>query len=438
MNVGPILYFLDYLWQNYLYYFWEIFRSWWWILAPFVLWKPFSFLYLWWRSEAWTKKQRMILLEIRLPREILKPIRAMEQVMASLHRAVYTSPDWWEKWIEGQVPLSISFEIASIGGETHFYIRAHSSFRDAIEASIYSQYPQVEINEVEDYTKYVPQDIPNKDWALWGADYCLARDDHFPIKTYPKFEVETIKEEEKKVDPVAVLLEALAKVKPGEQIWIQIIATPLRGPLAEAWVKKGEEIRDRLVRRPLPSPPKPLLQEAVEVLISGPPSPKPEKEEIFPTEMRLTPGEKEIVARLEEKISKPIFLVNIRAIYLGKRKVWFKPNFRLLHSYFNSYTTTNLNAFSTLRKTFPKIRKSWFLPLNLLIPRREYLRCRRLFRNYVRRNSPFFPRKGGTFILNTEELASLYHFPSEEVAPAPGVIRVEAKKKGVSFQLPTE
>ena len=380
----------------------------------------------------------MILLEIKLPRETLKPIRAMEQVMSSLHAVVFLSPDWWEKWIEGQVPLSTSFEIASIGGETRFFIRCWSAFRDAVESSIYSQYPQAEINEVDDYTKYVPQDIPNKDWALWGMDYCLVKDDHLPIKTYPKFEIETIKEEEKKVDPLSALLEAMAKVKPGEQIWIQIIATPVGGPQAAAWVKKGKEMRDELVRRPKPPKRKSIIQEAIEILISGPPSPAPEKKELIPTEMTLTSGEREIVTRIEEKISKPIFNVNIRAIYLGKREVWFKPNVRLISSYFNGYTTTNLNALFPLKKTAPKIHKSWFLPLNLLIPRREYLKCRRIFRNYVKRNSPFFPKPGGTFILNTEELASLYHFPSETVAPAPGVWRAEARKGGIPPTIPTE
>ncbi len=424
----------------FLYYFWQILKNWWWVIIPFILWKPFLFLYLWWRNDEWIKKQRMVLLEIKLPKETLKPIRAMEQVMASLHAAVYHPPDWWEKWIDGQVQLSLSFEIASIGGETHFFVRSGAAYRDAIESSIYSQYPEAEITEVDDYTKYVPQNIPNKDWDLWASDYKLLKDDHFPIKTYPKFETETEREEEKRVDPVAALLEAMAKVKPGEQLWIQIIAEPVSEGPAAAWIRKGEEIRDRLARRPGVPKQKPIIQEAAKVLITGKPTEteKVEEKEIIPPEMKLTPGEREIITRLEEKISKPIFNTNIRFIYLGKRNIWFKPNFRLAFSYFNGYTTANLNALFPLGKTLTKIHKSWFLPLNLLRPRRHYLRCRKIFRNYIRRFPPFFPRKGGTFMLNTEELASLFHFPSEAAAPAPGVTRVEAKKKGMPPTIPTE
>jgi hypothetical protein len=420
--------------------FWQIFKNWWWVFLPFILWKPFIFLYLWWRNEEWIKKQRMVVLEIKLPKEVLKPIRAMENVMANLHGVVYHPPDWWEKWIDGQIQLSISFEIASIGGEPHFFVRTGAAYRDGVESSIYSQYPEAEITEVDDYTKYVPQNIPNKDWDLWASDYKLLKDDHYPIKTYPKFETETEKEEEKRVDPVASLLEAMAKIKPGEQLWIQIIAEPISEEKVKAWIAKGEELRDKIARRPAKLKQKPMIQEAAEVLITGKPAEaeKVEEKEIIPPEMKLTPGEREILKGLEEKISKPAFVCTVRFIYLGKREIWFKPNFRLAFSYFNSYTTLNLNALFPLGKTLTKIHKSWFLPLNLIRPRRHYLRCRKIFKNYIKRFPPFFPRKGGTFVLNTEELASLFHFPGEAAAPAPGVPRIEAKKRGRPSELPVE
>ena len=418
----------------------DAFRNWWWLPLPFILWKPFIFIYLWWRNESWITKQKMILLEVKLPREVLKPIRAMETVMASLHAAVYHPPDWWEKWIDGQVQLSLAFEVASIGGETHFYVRTGAAYRDAVEASLYSQYPEVEIKEVDDYTKYIPQNIPNKDWDLWGTDYKLLKNDHYPIKTYPKFETETEREEEKIVDPIAALLESMAKVKPGEQFWVQIIGEPISEGPANAWIAKGEEIRDRLSKRPEPTKAqKPMIQEAAEILITGKPTEEVKEErEIIPPEMKLTPGEREIVTRLEEKISKPVFISTVRFIYLGKRDVWFKPNFRLGFSYFNGYTTMNLNALFPMGRTLTKIHKHWFLPINLIRRRRHYLRCRKLFRNYLKRFPPFFPREGGTFALNIEEMASLFHFPSERAAPAPGVPRVEAKKRGVPPELPTE
>jgi len=138
-----------------------------------------------------------------------------------------------------------------------------------------------------------------------------------------------------------------------------------------------------------------------------------------------------VIAEIERKISKPAFRLNIRAVYLGKREVWFKPNIRLIFTFFNSYATANLNALYPWGETLTTIHKSWFLPINLLRSRRLYLKCRKTFRNYQRRVNPLFPRIAGDkgiFILNTEELASLYHFPSWRVSPVPAVPRVEAKK----------
>ena len=427
---------------------WQIIKVWWWVLIPFLFLKPFLYLWLWWRIDLWLKKHKFIILEIRLPKDVLKPIRAMEVVMASFHGAVYHPPDWWEKWIDGQIQTSISFEIVSIDGEPHFFIRFLPQYRDAIESAIFSQYPDAEIKEVDDYAKRVPQDIPNKDWDMFGSDYKLNRDDHYPIKTYTRFETEREAKEEKRIDPVANLLEAFGQIKPGEQLWIQIGAEPMAENPAETWKNKGEAMIEQIVReapaKRLTKPaPKPIPQAAVESLISGKPPEALEGGEgpQAPALIELTFTERELIEAISTKISKPIFKSRIRFIYLGKTGVWFKPNFRLALSFFNDYTIANLNALYPWGETFTKIHKSWFLPLNLIRPRRHYLRCRKLFRNYLLRVNPLFPRRGGDkglFVLNIEELASLFHFPGREVAPAPFVPRVEAKKGEAPPGLPTE
>ena len=411
-----------------------VIKNWWWVILPFILWKPFTYLWLFWRTEVWLKTTfRPVLLEIKIPKEILKPVRAMENVLAGIWQVSYEPPNWIEKWWEGQILLSVHFEIVSIESEIHFYIRCHEKYRDSIEANIYSQYPEAEITIAEDYTKYVPQDVPNKDWDLWATDYQLVKENPYPILTYKKFETEAEKEEEKRIDPVAALLESLSKIKPGEQFWVQISACPIGENYSAPFYEEGKKIRDRLAKRPEKSKPKPLLQEAAEILITGkPPGAEEIKEEektLIPPEMRLTPGEREIVEGVENKIAKPVFQCNIRFIYLGKRDVFFKPNLRLGFGFFSNYATANLNALFPYGKTLTKVKSR--PPISILDRRRLYLRQRKIFRNYKDRFHCYFPRGGkwpAVFILNTEELASLYHFPSWRIAPVPGVPRVEAKK----------
>lgn len=419
---------------------WEILKSWWWLPLPFILWQPFIFLYLWSRQQMFSDKQNFIMLEIKIPQEVLKPVRAMETVMAALRQSIFQPPDFWEKWVDGQYQISYSFEIASIDGTPHFFIRIPEGLKDSVEAIIYSQYPDVEISVAEDYTKNVPQDIPNDDWDIWAADYKLLKPESYPIKTYLEFESEREAKEEKRVDPLSGLLEAMTKVKTGEQLWIQIITEPV-SPLESDWIKDGEKLRDELAKRiPKPMKRKPMVFEAVDVLVTGEPAPEPKTEKadnLFP-EMQLTPGERDIVSAIEKKMAKPGMRTNIRFIWLGKKDVFNKGNLRLPFGYFASYSTENLNYLIPWGKTMTKVHKSWFLPLNKLFKRRLYLKKRKIFRNYVGRRKPLFPLKGGTYVLNIEELASLYHFPGKSMAPSPTLSRIQSKKSEAPPNLPID
>jgi len=361
--------------------------------------------------------------------------------MASIHGAIYQPADKWEEWIDGQIQLSVAFEIASVDGNTHFYIRGNYPWKDAIESSVYSQYPEAEIVEVQDYTKMVPQNIPGKDWDLWGTDYKVLKVDHYPIKTYTSFETEHEATEEMKVDPVSALLEGLSKMRKGEQFWVQMLCEPMAEKPLLAWLKKGEELRDKLARRPVDKKEtKPIIQEVFEILFFGLKEPEKKEKEIIPPEMKLTPGERETVAAIEQKMSKPIFKTTIRFIYLSQKKHFLKARGRMAFGFFNDFMTLDRNGLIPNGDTITKIKKAWFLPINLIRDRRNYLRCRRLFRNYLKRDSSYFPRAkaGGTFFLNVEEVASLFHFPSEAVAPVTGLARVETKRKGVPADLPIE
>lgn len=418
--------------------FLEILKNWWWIILPFIFWKPFSFLWLWWREEEWKKKIEEILLEIKLPEETLKPIKAMESVFSTVWQ-IYDPSNWKEKWFEGKKLLDMSFEITSIDGVPHFYILIPEAHRSLVESAIYAQYPDVEITEVEDYTKNVPQNIPTKEWDFWGCDMMPMKEDPYPFRTYRDFEPEgeRITKEEKRIDPMANLLESLGKLKPGEQIWIQIIIKPI-SPKEDDWVKRGEKIIEKIMGRvPLPSL-EPFVPYALKgtsrVLIAGKPleeGVKPEAEKLELGALKLSPSELEVARKVGEKIAKQGFETNIRFLYLGRKEVFFKPHLRLVLGYLNEFNTENLNQMKPWGKTLTKIQL-------ILIDRRTYLRKRRIFRNYIKRRTPLDPLDGGTFILNTEELASLYHFPSRVVAPAPTVPRIPAKKGEAPPELPTE
>ena len=252
---------------------WLLIRNWWWFLFPIVTAPFFSFFYLWWlRWEVWYPKLNWIMIKIRPPAEIVKPFKAMEDVI-SIMWGIYDGPNWRERWCEGELvvgPFWLSFEMTSIGGEIGFYMRILDDWRHMVEAAIYSQYPEAEISVVEDYTQNVPQDVPNKEWDLYSEDYTFMKDDIYPFKTYSMFfeEKPEVAKEEKRIDPMDSFLESLAKLKPAEQFWFQIVSAPItNGDIP--WVTRGKKMANRIAKRPEPSPSKPLLVVLLEGWLEG-------------------------------------------------------------------------------------------------------------------------------------------------------------------------
>ena len=410
---------------------WQVIAAWWWLILPFLFLGFLEKQYFFWLNERWfVKNVKPILLEIKMPKQVFKPIRAMDEVFAGFH-AIHDVFDFREKWIEGAFQLSISCEIVSLGGEVHFYIRTPEAFRDIIESNIYSQYPDAEISLVDDYTKHVPQDIPNKDWDLFGCNFVFSGDDVYPIKTYSKFEEETQFEvqKERRVDPLAGLLEGMTTIGPGEQFWLQFVFKPIRDE--NPWRARIRNEIDKIAKRKKPEPPKSIIQEAAEIIISGPRESKGAAP-IFPNPP-LIPEETVKLTALEEKISKFAFSCFIRFIYLGKKEVFHKPKARFVFGFFKEISTENLGGIKIWKKTMTKVKSVFFWFLD---KRRLYLRKRKIFRFYRMRVPPLFPNPGGTFVVNTEEAATLFHIPSGLISSVSTVPQVGIKKGEAPLDLP--
>ena len=401
------------------------------------------FLWIWWRKELFGNQQRSILLEIKMPEDAPRPFKAMEDVFVGMWQ-MHDPANPREAWLEGKFQLSFSLEIISTEGNIHFYIRIPEGAQKLVESAIYSHYPAAELEVVEDYTKFIPQDIPNKEWDVWGTNYVLERPSPYPIKTYSKFfEPTATDKEEMRIDPMALLVEGLSRIGKGENLWIQFVLTPIlhSNPDESKIVEEGKEIVGEIVKRPPPPKHKGLIDDvkivgghvATGVREDGAVEEGPK--EIIPPEMRLTPGERDIVSAIEEKISKYSFGAHCRFMYVAKRENYFGPAKALAMTWFTQFGTTTYNNFKPLKPTLTKVYTvlTWFMD-----KRRTFVRKRRLFRNYTLRLPPYFPNPGGTFVLNVEELATIFHFPGRITTPSSAVVRVGSKKGEAPPELPTE
>lgn len=403
--------------------------QWWWLVAPIVLFLIFKELWLDWRQDVYRKQIDSVLLHLVVPQEVLKTPLAMEQIFANLHSTYYEGT-WWERNIEGRTQESFSLEIVSLAGNIYFFIRTPAKFRNLVESSIYAQYPDAEIEEVEDYIENLPKNLPSEDTDLFGSRFELINDDPYPLRTYEDFEFET-KEGEGNVDPLAHLSEALGRLRNGEQIWLQIAIIPAD----EKWKDEGESVLEELTGRESSggggfSIMNALGNEVKEYARGIPQAPfsspygaggEGEKKEEKQQFRFLAEHENARAKAVAEKVAKVGFKTTIHGTYIAQKDIYDKHTYFSVVSAFRQFTIQNLNGLRPSSIT----RAKW--PF-------KKLKLRALKRKHYDNSRKRKPKDG--FILNTAELATIFHFPGS-IVTTPTLPRVKSRKGEPPASLPT-
>jgi len=190
------------------------------IWVPGILLLAFGTIWMKYIRASNIYNQGSALLEIRLPQEVSRSPRAMEMVITSMFQKGEPEHLLLTYW-NGKIPPWFSLELVSVNGYIHFYIWTLKKFKGMIEQNLYAQYPNIEVIEVEDYTKPVRYD-PTK-YELFGAQFKKSKPDVYPIQTYVDYGLDKAPDEEVRDDPMTPMLEYLGSMQKGEQIWIQIL-----------------------------------------------------------------------------------------------------------------------------------------------------------------------------------------------------------------------
>ncbi len=382
-----------------------------------------------------TKKIKWLLLEIKISRNIEKTPKAMEQVFSGLH-GILTKVKFLDKYWKGKVQEWFSFEIAGIDGSVYFFIRTPENFRNLVEAQVHSQYPDAEIMEVLDYAAPLTKKIPSETYDVNGVELILEKDDYYPIRTFLSFEE---RQKERRLDPMASFLEILSKISSSENIFIQYLIKPTG---EKDWRDKGMEAVNKLVGKKTE-----IKKSWFENLFGGiheftvnllkaiaiyPAWSEAKREEIKTATQNLSPGERLVAEAIENKISKLAFKVCIRFAYIAKKDIFNKANMSAVNGAFKQFNTLNLNAFKSNKKAGTSADQPRIIPS--IKNRREFVRKVAFVDRYANRK---LSKNKKDFILNTEELATIYHYPIL-VVEAPTMRRVEAKKSEPPVSLPIE
>ncbi len=419
----------------------------WWIYLPLFLGFVAKDCWLKYKRNEFVKNLEWTLLEVRPPREIKKTPYSMEQFFAGLH-GTQSKPNWKEQNIKGEFQKWFSMELVSIGGTVKFFIRAPKVFRNVVESNVYAQYPEAEIELVNDYTDIIsPGQLENGEYDLWGTELELAKEDCYPIRTYYEFEKEAASEEQR-VDSIATLLEVASRISPRERIWIQTLVRPV----TDDWREQGEQKKDELIGRQKEAK-KSWLAEWVDgfagvskELILGQPytSEGEEKKPERPLLWSTTKTEQEIVNAIERNISKLGYETIIRIVYFAPKQEFSRANAAAIVGAYKQLNTQHLNAFKPNKKITTSAIDYAYQGKKV----REGYRKQRVLADYKKRDfvsysktikylKPlFFERwpilnwfftRSNPFVFNIEELATIYHFPGETVK-TPLMPKVDAKK----------
>jgi hypothetical protein len=406
-----------------------------WILLLIVLLWGFYKIYIQRQEIKNIATHEYILLAIDVPKDNIQTPKAVEHIFAHLAGA-HSSPTRREQYWFGTVQPWFSLEIASIEGYIQYFIRTPAKFRDLVEASIYAQYPDAEITEVEDYTYLVPvKKFPDPEWDMWGCDFIQVKDQAYPIRTYPEFEHGLTQEFK---DPLAAILENLTLLGPGEHFWIQLMIVPIG---QKTWKEKGDKLVKKLVgikERPketaldkaVQAPMKALEAVGGELLGGGAEVKKKEEGPEYLRMLALSPGEVNTVKAIEQKLTKIGYLAKLRSIYIAKKEVFKKT--RAAHPFIGSikqFNTVNLNSLK------PELSKTGTSGGIILFKPQRLAHRKNILLAAYRDRDPTVPMS--PYVFNTEELASLWHFPSIDIK-APLVKKTEAKKSEPPMMLPIE
>lgn len=398
------------------------------LLATSFVWVPLLLLVTAWQMWLayirihFVHSQKYVLLEIKLSADIQKSPRAMEVMLDYLYQTG-SHKNYTEAFWDGKVRPWFSLEIAGIDGNVHFFIWTNEKMRNIIEAQIYAQYPTVEIYEVPDYMRGVVHD-PSK-MGMWATYFKLTDDDVYPIKTYVDYGMveQEGADEEVKIDPITPVIEYLGSLKKGEQVWYQILIQAHRkekgtdarlftrpdwkGRIDSAIKQKREDLKEKV-----PS----ITGDGMVELGRAP-----------------TKGERDTVEALERSKSKWPFEVAIRGIYIATNDAFNVPSIPALINSMRQYSSASGNGF----------KLGWFTD-----PDRVWEDFRRIRRNRMERQmleafkrrsffqAPFKNFRAKPYILTSEELATIYHFPGG-VSTTPTFARISSRKAEAPTNLPT-
>lgn len=296
----------------------------------------------------------------------------------------------------------VSFEIIAEGGMIYFYVAVPVTLLSTVQKALVSGYPTVQIEQADDPNIFSPQ---SKLAGIAGGELALANESYYPIATYKN----------RDSDPLAGVLSALSSLKEGEGAGVQIMVRPANKRWAKNAQKKAKDLLDpeKIAQRKYTG--KKLLKDIALAPVKQPGYSKKLQEGTVREDQKYQPDaiDQKASQLVEEKYTMPAFETLVRVIASSNDPHRSRATVQDILTGFAQLALPNSNQFKFEQAKSPQQLATDFI-----------------FR--------FFPAEKNKTVLNSTELAGLFHFPGEDMQVSTPVVRKGAREVAAPPDLPTE
>ncbi|MDB5163359.1 MAG: hypothetical protein JWO54_47 [Candidatus Saccharibacteria bacterium] len=307
-----------------------------------------------------------------LTEEVLSQAQVMYNIIAS------TATKGFKSRIYGQ--RHISFEIVAHEGLVHYYVVAPVSLVDVIKQSVAAAYPAARLEEVSERNIFNPAGHMS---GTIGGEFTLKKDFAYPIATY----------QEAKRDATRALLNALSGATREDGVGIQILIRPALSGWAKVASDAANQIRkNKGVKSGFQT------KGIIEALWKP-----PEASDVKTEDKQLSSTEQGTVDAIEDKSRYPGYETLIRVVASSNTAGRSQALMNNVVSAFSLFDSPTYNGFKfAVAKNMEEFVTAY------------------IFR--------FFPQAVNQNILNTVELATVFHLPNQNSIPTSQVQRQAAKQ----------
>ena len=315
-----------------------------------------------------------------LTEEILSQAQVMYNIISS------TATKGFKSKVYGQ--RHISFEIMAHEGLVHYYAVVPTVLVDVIRQAVAAAYPSARLEEVKETNIF--SKVGRMSGTI-GGEFTLKKSFIYPIATY----------QESKRDASRALLNALSAASRDDGIGVQFLLRPAY----EGWAKSSESHIEGMKKNkgkskgPLDGA---IVRDLMEALWK-PLMPSDEKKDSKPEDYQLTSLEQSEADAISDKTRYPAYEVLVRVVISSNTAARSQVLLKNIIAAFSMFDSPRNNGFKfSLSRNIEELTTS-----------------------YIMR---FFPQQIRNNILNSIEMATLFHLPSTSAIPTAQVKRQMSKQ----------